>query len=187
MDKADILEKIKTFFFEEKNYGEKKKKMEEIVSATSDWKSGDKIVRVEGEVLTGTPVKEVTENGLETLLDGEYVIDDAGITLVVTDGIIAEIKEEAQTSVEIEADEEIPVENEMIDVVVLKEEIGTIIKEVAEEILQELETVKAENIELKARFEKFANQDSGQSVSQGKEKKTKFEDKYEKLKYYGKR
>lgn len=196
MEKAEILEKIKSFFFKEDDKKENYEEQEDEMAQTSDWKSGDTIVRVMGEVMVGTPVQEVTEGGMMDLLDGSYEIEDANITLVVADGVIAEVIEN-----EVEEIEEPVVEDEFKqegcqcsekfsseeDITNLKSEIGTIVKEAFEALTNELESIKKENLDLKTRFETFSNEDSDKSVTEGKEKKIKFEDKYEKLRYFGKR
>jgi hypothetical protein len=84
MNKSDILNKIKSMFFNEN---------EETIENSTDWKSGNTIIRVMGEVTGGTEVKEVTEGGLENLENGEYEIKDAGIILTVADGKIDSVNE----------------------------------------------------------------------------------------------
>jgi len=187
MNKTEIIDKIKSFFFNEE---------EEVVVAPvepSDWKSGETILRVNGEVAVGTEVLQVTEAGLESVLDGEYPIEDTEMTLVIADGAIAEVKE---VPVEMEENEENEDEDKdekegysfsAEDLTNLKAEIGTIIKETFEAIAVEMESVKKENEELKTRFETFASEDADKSVKEGKEKKIKFEDKYEKLRFFGKK
>jgi uncharacterized protein (DUF3084 family) len=207
MNKTEIIEKIKSFFFDE-----------EVKMDSSDWKSGESIIRVNGPVEVGTAVEAVTEAGLTTIENGEYPIDDTNVKLVITDNVITEVIEEvedevAQDDVEVEADadesteadtEEVKAEEDEKeeddeddkkknyafseeDFKNLKTDIGTIIKETFESLNNEMDSIKKENEELKARFEKFANEDGEESITKSKEKKIKFEDKYEKLKFFGKR
>jgi hypothetical protein len=83
MNKTEILNKIKSMFFNE----------DVEVDNSTDWKSGSTIIRVMGEVTVGTEVKEVTEAGLEDLEGGKYEIEDAGITLIIADGKIDSVNE----------------------------------------------------------------------------------------------
>jgi len=164
MNKTEIIDKIKSFFFNEDEVV-----VEDVAPVEpSDWKSGETILRVNGEVVVGTEVLQVTEAGLESVLDGEYPIEDTEMTLVIADGVIAEVRE---VPVEMEEDEEDEDEDEdkdkkegysfsAEDLTNLKAEIGTIIKETFEAIAEEMESVKKENEELKTRFETFANEDA---------------------------
>lgn len=196
MEKAEILEKIKSFFFKEDDKKENYEEQEDDTPQTTDWKSGDKIIRVEGEVAVESPIGEVTEMGIEPLENGDYTIEDANMVISVEDGLISAITEleapgEVETSEEtIEESfesEETEFKFSEEDLTSLKSEIGTIVKEAFESLTVELESIKKENEELKTKFETFSNEDSDKSVTEGKEKKMKFEDKYEKLRYFGKR
>ena len=196
MEKAEILEKIKSFFFKEDDKKENYEEQEDDTPQTTDWKAGDKIIRVEGEVVVGSPIGEVTEMGIESLENGDYTIEDANMVISVEDGLISAITE-LEAPVEEETSEETIEESfeseetefkfSEEDLTSLKSEIGTIVKEAFESLTGELEAIKKENEELKTKFETFSNEDSDKSVTEGKEKKIKFEDKYEKLRYFGKR
>jgi hypothetical protein len=90
---------------------------------------------------------------------GEYELEDGRILVVAVEGIISEIKEkeeeapEAEVEVEVESTEaEIPVEAEA-EVSTPKKTVESIIKET---FFSEMEALKAENEELKAKLETFS-------------------------------
>lgn len=87
---------------------------------------------------------------------GEYELEDGRILVVAVEGIIAEIKEaEAEVEVEVEAPEAMP-EMEMeaeAEVATPKKTVESIIKET---FFSEMEALKAENEELKAKLEMFS-------------------------------
>lgn len=252
MNKSDILNKIKSMFFNEN---------EETIENSTDWKSGNTIIRVMGEVTGGTEVKEVTEGGLENLENGEYEIEDAGIVLTVADGKIDSVneilipeemeyknkKDKMKTKRKFIATAKFDegVETEMGELVLVTEEIAvgqeavvimddlavvdsydgevmvegeTVVleagvitaveggEEAPEEVVEEpageeafsneeeevnvtelITELKNEITNLKSRFETFASEDADKSVTTNKNKKIQFENKYDKLKFFGQR
>lgn len=88
---------------------------------------------------------------------GEYELEDGRILVVAVEGIIAEIKEKEEEApeveIEVEAPEaEMPVEAEA-EVTTPKKTVESIIKET---FFSEMEALKAENEELKAKLETFS-------------------------------
>jgi len=90
---------------------------------------------------------------------GEYELEDGRILVVAVEGIIAEIKEKEEEApeveIEVEAPEaEMPVEAEAeVEVTTPKKTVESIIKET---FFSEMEALKAENEELKAKLEMFS-------------------------------
>ena len=91
---------------------------------------------------------------------GEYELEDGRILSVAVEGIIAEIKEKAEESPEVEIEVEAPeapmVEEEVMaeaEVSTPKKTVESIIKET---FFSEMEALKAENEELKAKIEMFS-------------------------------
>ena len=90
---------------------------------------------------------------------GEYELEDGRILVVAVEGIIAEIKEKEEEApeveIEVEAPEaEVPVEAESTpEVSTPKKTVESIIKET---FFSEMEALKAENEELKAKLEMFS-------------------------------
>ena len=91
---------------------------------------------------------------------GEYELEDGRILVVAVEGIIAEIKEKAEESPEVEIEVEAPeapmVEEEVMaeaEVSTPKKTVESIIKET---FFSEMEALKAENEELKAKIEMFS-------------------------------
>jgi hypothetical protein len=88
---------------------------------------------------------------------GEYELEDGRILVVAVEGIIAEIKEKAEESPEVEIEVEAPVAEEEVmaeaEVSTPKKTVESIIKET---FFSEMEALKAENEELKAKIEMFS-------------------------------
>lgn len=91
---------------------------------------------------------------------GEYELEDGRILVVAVEGIIAEIKEKAEESPEVEIEVEAPeapvAEEEVMaeaEVSNPKKTVESIIKET---FFSEMEALKAENEELKAKIEMFS-------------------------------
>ena len=88
---------------------------------------------------------------------GEYELEDGRILSVAVEGIIAEIKEKAEESPEVEIEVEAPVAEEEVmaeaEVSTPKKTVESIIKET---FFSEMEALKAENEELKAKIEMFS-------------------------------
>lgn len=94
---------------------------------------------------------------------GEYELEDGRILVVAVEGIISEIKEKEEEAAEVEIEVEAP-EAEMPEVEVEAEaEIATPKKTVEsiikETFFSEMEALKAENEELKAKLETFSKVD----------------------------
>lgn len=88
---------------------------------------------------------------------GEYELEDGRMLVVAVEGIISEIKEKEEEApeveIEVEAPEaEVPVEAEA-EVATPKKTVESIIKET---FFSEMEALKAENEELKAKLEMFS-------------------------------
>lgn len=91
---------------------------------------------------------------------GEYELEDGRILVVAVEGIISEIKEKEEEApeveIEVEAPEaEVPVEAEA-EIATPKKTVESIIKET---FFSEMEALKAENEELKAKLETFSKAD----------------------------
>lgn len=91
---------------------------------------------------------------------GEYELEDGRILVVAVEGIISEIKEKEEEApeveIEVEAPEaEVPVEAEA-EIATPKKTVESIIKET---FFSEMEALKAENEELKAKLETFSKVD----------------------------
>jgi len=88
---------------------------------------------------------------------GEYELEDGRILVVAVEGIIAEIKEKAEEAPEVEIEVEAPVAEEEVmaeaEVSTPKKTVESIIKET---FFSEMEALKAENEELKAKIEMFS-------------------------------
>lgn len=91
---------------------------------------------------------------------GEYELEDGRILVVAVEGVIAEIKEKAEESPEVEIEVEAPeapmAEEEVMaeaEVSTPKKTVESIIKET---FFSEMEALKAENEELKAKIEMFS-------------------------------
>jgi len=91
---------------------------------------------------------------------GEYELEDGRILVVAVEGIIAEIKEKAEEAPEVEIEVEAP-EAPMAEEEVMAEAEVTTPKKTVESIIKEtffseMEALKAENEELKAKLETFS-------------------------------
>jgi hypothetical protein len=88
---------------------------------------------------------------------GEYELEDGRILVVAVEGIIAEVKEKAEEAPEIEIETEEPAAEEEVmaeaEVSTPKKTVESIIKET---FFSEMEALKAENEELKAKLEMFS-------------------------------
>lgn len=105
----------------------------------------------------------VTEDDQRIALPvGEYELEDGRILVVAVEGIIAEVKEKQEEApeVEIEVEQpeaEVPVEAEVTpEVANPKKMVESIIKET---FFSEMEALKLENAELKAKLETFSKVD----------------------------
>jgi hypothetical protein len=117
-------------------------------------KLSDGVTVLEAEVFeAGAEVFIVAEDQKIALPVGEYELEDSKMLVVIEEGIIAEIKEmeaeepeaEAETEVEVEAEAEAPRE--------IKKTVESIVKET---FFSEMEALKIENEELKAKLEMFS-------------------------------
>jgi hypothetical protein len=121
-------------------------------------KLSDGMTILEAEVFeAGAEVFIVAEDQKIALPVGEYELEDSKMLVVIEEGIIAEIKEmeaeeempmeepEAEAEVEVEAEAEAPKD--------IKKTVESIVKET---FFSEMEALKIENEELKAKLEMFS-------------------------------
>jgi hypothetical protein len=121
-------------------------------------KLSDGVTVLEAEVFeAGAEVFIVAEDQKIALPVGEYELEDSKMLVVIEEGIIAEIKEmeaeeempmeepEAEAEVEVEAEAEAPKD--------IKKTVESIVKET---FFSEMEALKIENEELKAKLEMFS-------------------------------
>jgi len=91
---------------------------------------------------------------------GEYELEDGRILVVAVEGIISEIKEKEEEAPEVEIEVEAPVAEEEVmaeaETATPKKTVESIIKET---FFSEMEALKAENEELKAKLETFSKVD----------------------------
>jgi hypothetical protein len=91
---------------------------------------------------------------------GEYELEDGRVLVVAVEGIISEIKEKEEEAPEVEIEVEAPVAEEEVmaeaEVATPKKTVESIIKET---FFSEMEALKAENEELKAKLETFSKVD----------------------------
>jgi len=121
-------------------------------------KLSDGVTVLEAEVFeAGAEVFIVAEDQKIALPVGEYELEDSRILVVMEEGIISEIKE-------MEAEEEMPIEEAQAEVEVeveaeaeapkeIKKTVESIVKET---FFSEMEALKIENEELKAKLEMFS-------------------------------
>lgn len=121
-------------------------------------KLSDGVTLLEAEVFeAGAEIFIVAEDQKIALPVGEYELEDGKILIVSEEGIIAEIKE-------MEAEEEMPIEEPEAEVEVeveaevetprdIKKTVESIVKET---FFSEMEALKLENEELKAKLEMFS-------------------------------
>jgi len=119
-------------------------------------KLSDGVTVLEAEVFeAGAEVFIVAEDQKIALPVGEYELEDSKMLVVIEEGIIAEIKE-------MEAEEEMPMEEPEAEVEVeaeaaapkdIKKTVESIVKET---FFSEMEALKIENEELKAKLEMFS-------------------------------
>ena len=119
-------------------------------------KLSDGVTILEAEVFeAGAEVFVVAEDQKIALPVGEYELEDGKILVVSEEGMIAEIKE-------MEAEEEMPMEEPEVEVEVeaeaeaprdIKKTVESIVKET---FFSEMEALKLENEELKAKLEMFS-------------------------------
>lgn len=100
---------------------------------------------------------------------GEYELEDGRILVVAVEGVIADIKEKAEQAPEVEVEVEAPeapvVEEEVMaeaEVSTPKKTVESIIKET---FFSEMEALKAENEELKAKIEMFSKVEPAAEVA----------------------
>jgi len=121
-------------------------------------KLSDGVTVLEAEVFeAGAEVFILAEDQKIALPVGEYELEDSKMLVVIEEGIIAEIKEmeaeeempmeepQAEVEVEVEAEAEAPKE--------IKKTVESIVKET---FFSEMEALKIENEELKAKLEMFS-------------------------------
>jgi hypothetical protein len=145
MNKLEIIKQIKSLL----KFGELKFK---------DAKSGDNVVRVDGEDFeTGVPLFIVTEDGAIPTEDGTYPLEEEGLILVVLNGLIDSIeKVEVETPVE---ETEVPEEFEAEEVVVAEEEATQAIEEIVAELVEKvlgMEEVIEEMLKMSNEVAKFS-------------------------------
>jgi chromosome segregation ATPase len=204
MNKKEVLGKIRELFTS---------KEEEVAVATEevvvenqylDMKSKEgKILRVD-ELLVGSSIKEVTEDGLVDVEDGEYELEE-DVKIVVEGGVIKDVEEmETEEEEEVEAteeeetfEEEVSEEVEAVEEVteeVVEEEVSeleeilnllTDISKNYESMKEEFNSLREENTQLKERFNKVANEPSEVSTPTKKVDFNKVT-REERLKYFSK-
>jgi hypothetical protein len=121
-------------------------------------KLSDGMTILEAEVFeAGAEVFIVAEDQKIALPVGEYELEDSKMLVVIEEGIIAEIKEmEAEEEMPIEepeAEAEVEVEAEAAAPKDIKKTVESIVKET---FFSEMEALKIENEELKAKLEMFS-------------------------------
>ena len=121
-------------------------------------KLSDGVTVLEAEVFeSGAEVFIVAEDQKIALPVGEYELEDSKMLVVIEEGIIAEIKEmEAEEEMPIEepeAEAEVEVEAEAAAPKEIKKTVESIVKET---FFSEMEALKIENEELKAKLEMFS-------------------------------
>jgi hypothetical protein len=121
-------------------------------------KLSDGVTVLEAEVFeAGAEVFIVAEDQKIALPVGEYELEDSKMLVVIEEGIIAEIKEmeveEEMPIEEPEAEAEVEVEAEAAAPKDIKKTVESIVKET---FFSEMEALKIENEELKAKLEMFS-------------------------------
>ena len=120
-------------------------------------KLSDGVTILEAEMFeAGAEVFVVAEDQKIALPVGEYELEDGKILVVVEEGIISEIKEmeaEVEEEVQPEAEVEVEVEAEAEAPRDIKKTVESIVKET---FFSEMEALKTENEELKAKLEMFS-------------------------------
>ena len=120
-------------------------------------KLSDGVTILEAEMFeAGAEVFVVAEDQKIALPVGEYELEDGKILVVSEEGIIAEIKEmeaEVEEEVQPEAEVEVEVEAEVEAPRDIKKTVESIVKET---FFSEMEALKLENEELKAKLEMFS-------------------------------
>jgi len=121
-------------------------------------KLSDGMTILEAEVFeAGSEVFIVAEDQKIALPVGEYELEDSKMLVVIEEGIIAEIKEmkaeEEMPMEEPEAEVEVEVEAEAAAPKDIKKTVESIVKET---FFSEMEALKIENEELKAKLEMFS-------------------------------
>jgi len=121
-------------------------------------KLSDGVTVLEAEVFeAGAEVFIVAEDQKIALPVGEYELEDSKMLVVIEEGIIAEIKEmEAEEEMPVEepeAEAEVEVEAEAAAPKDIKKTVESIVKET---FFSEMEALKIENEELKAKLEMFS-------------------------------
>jgi hypothetical protein len=128
-------------------------------------KLSDGMTILEAEVFeAGAEVFIVAEDQKIALPVGEYELEDSRILVVIEEGLIAEIKdavaeeeepmEEPEVEIEVEAEAAAPKE--------IKKTVESIVKET---FFSEMEALKLENEELKAKLEMFSKVDTTTEVA----------------------
>jgi hypothetical protein len=120
-------------------------------------KLSDGVTILEAEIFeAGAEVFVVAEDQKIALPVGEYELEDGKILVVSEEGMIAEIKEmeaEVEEEVQPEAEVEVEVEAEVEAPRDIKKTVESIVKET---FFSEMEALKTENEELKAKLEMFS-------------------------------
>tara|TARA_R110000787_G_scaffold126205_1_gene237448 strand:+ start:113 stop:673 length:561 start_codon:yes stop_codon:yes gene_type:complete len=166
MNKKDVINKIKAIFTSQVE------SVEDEVIEFVDVKLEDGRILRTADMVIGSTVVEVTEDGEIAVEDGDYTLED-GVVVKVEDGMIQDIvaveEETEEEEVIEETEEELSIEEEtelnaMLDV--LKELMGEFksVKEEFKSVKEELETVKDLNSELNERVEKFATAPSAEGT-----------------------
>jgi hypothetical protein len=205
--KKNILLRLKEVFFSEME--EKvEEKVEEVEMMEKDYKTMDGRIMRTMSLEVGSEIKEVTEDGVIDVLDGDYVMEDKTIVEVEAGKIkmVRKADEVEETeSVEVEAGmkpkefEEAVVEDVVVEETVVTEtpavvenEIDNKVMELLQKFTTELETIsnkmkelEAKNGELTHKFSAFAKAPSAEATNH-KLEFNKLNTKEDKLKFFGK-
>jgi hypothetical protein len=205
--KKNILLRLKEVFFSEME--EKvEEKVEEVEMMEKDYKTMDGRIMRTMSLEVGSEIKEVTEDGVIDVLDGDYVMEDKTIVEVEAGKIkmVRKADEVEETeSVEVEAGmkpkefEEAVVEDVVVEETVVTEtpavvenEIDNKVMELLQKFTTELETIsnkmkelEAKNGELTHKFSAFSKAPSAEPTDH-KLEFNKLSTKEDKLKFFGK-
>lgn len=204
--KKNIIERLKEVFTENKKEDVNLEDTE-VVETFVDIKTVDGRILRADDIAVDQSIVEITENGEEALEDGTYELSD-GTSIVVVDGIITEIIEDSDAEApakKTDSDAEAPAgknnktaektaekttePDEISEELTAEEaELFSSIKSMVVDfnsVKEEVEKLKAENIALTKRVNKFADEPSDESTNTTVEfKNTTKEDK---LKFFGKK
>lgn len=204
--KKNIIERLKEVFTENKKEDVNLEDTE-VVETFVDIKTVDGRILRADDIAVDQSIVEITENGEEALEDGTYELSE-GTSIVVVDGIITEIIEDSDAEApakKTDSDAEAPAgknnktaektaekttePDEISEELTAEEaELFSSIKSMVVDfnsVKEEVEKLKAENIALTKRVNKFADEPSDESTNTTVEfKNTTKEDK---LKFFGKK